>query len=97
MSAMDDMLVGMMKKLIPPEVVDMLTKEKVQEMGDKVNTFLISVNHNFEIIKAEQAAQRVLIVSIMEGQGNGGHYDSGSGRGTLFAGGPAAISGTGDG
>ena len=41
MAAMDKMLADMLKRLIPQEVLDLLTPEKVQEITEGINAYIL--------------------------------------------------------
>lgn len=41
MAAMDKMLADMLKRIIPPEVMDLLTPEKVKEVTEGINAYIL--------------------------------------------------------
>ncbi len=52
--SMNDMLADMLKKAIPAEVMELLSKEQLEAMGEKINAFVIDVRENFVNITANQ-------------------------------------------
>ncbi len=91
--SMNDMLADMLKKAIPQEVMELLSKEQLEAMGEKINAFVVDVRENFANITANQMVviQRqaddhtsvmnelgALREEILNGRGNGGS-SSGSG------------------
>lgn len=55
---MNDMIADILKKAIPPEVMAMLTPEKMQEIGDRINATVKDWNDRLDRIEATQ--QRIL-------------------------------------
>lgn len=53
MSAMEKMLADVLKKAIPPEVMEFLTPEKIQELGETINAFLLDIRNNHETMQAK--------------------------------------------
>lgn len=51
MSAMEDMLANMLKKALPQEVMGLLTPEKIQELAEKVNAYIIDTRESLDEIK----------------------------------------------
>lgn len=57
MSALDNMLADMVKKAIPPEVMELLSPEKLQEFGDKINGYIVDTRERLDRI--EKAIERL--------------------------------------
>jgi hypothetical protein len=72
MSAMEEMLGRMLAKAIPPEVMELLTPEKIKEFGDGISKFITET-------RANQTAIMEKLAAIEERLDNGG---SNSKRGT---------------
>lgn len=53
MSVMSDMLADMLKKALPPEVMEMLTPENIKALGEKVNAFLIDHKEQIDRIESK--------------------------------------------
>jgi hypothetical protein len=68
MSAMDQMLAGMLKSIIPPEVMEMITPEKIQAFAQGINDFI-----------DKQNAFQNEVLERLERLENGPGYASGSG------------------
>jgi hypothetical protein len=66
MSGMNDMLANMLKNIIPKETLDMLSPEKVKEVGEKVTAFVELLKSELNSIKTEQTLQRNMLVAILE-------------------------------
>lgn len=47
---MEDMLGNMLRKALPPEVLEMLAPEKVKEFGEKINAFILDIREGQEAI-----------------------------------------------
>lgn len=92
--SMNDMLADMLKKAIPAEVMELLSKEQLEAMGEKINAFVIDVRENFANITANQMVviQRqaddhtaimnelgALREEILDGRGNSGSSRRSSG------------------
>lgn len=52
MSAMDKMLGDMLKRAIPQEVLDLLTPEKIEELGNKISQYITSTGESLARIEA---------------------------------------------
>lgn len=52
--SMNDMLADMLKKAIPPEVMELLSKEQIEAMGEKINAFVLDIRENFGTVIANQ-------------------------------------------
>lgn len=50
MSALDNMLADMLKKALPPEVMEMLAPEKINEFGEKINAFIVDIRQGQQAI-----------------------------------------------
>lgn len=68
MSAMEDMFVSMVKKLIPPEVAEKLTPENLQRLGDETLALVSFVKDSLERIE-NNTQSTLIIVSRMESGG----------------------------
>lgn len=66
MLGMSDMLADMLKKSIPPEVMELLTAEKLKELGDKANAFITDIRQSLEFIKAQNVQTHELLQSLLE-------------------------------
>lgn len=76
MSMMADMLSDMLKKSLPPEVMEMLTAENIKQIGDKANAFISELRSSLTAIEDNQT----LILKKLERMENGGsNSDYGSG------------------
>ena len=64
---MNDMIADILKKAIPPEVMAMLTAEKMQEIGDRINATVTQWDERFTNI--EQTQTRIL--ELLENDSNG--------------------------
>lgn len=89
MSAMEDMLASMLKKAMPPEVAALLTPEKINEFGERINAFLVHVTTQLAAIQGTQDE----ILKKMEGLENVGRNES-SGSGSGDGGSDSASSGS---
>jgi hypothetical protein len=73
MSMMADMMADMLKKALPPEVMELLTPENIKEIGDKANAFIADLRDGINEIKLEQVNQKVLLEEmkgLLDGYGN---------------------------
>jgi hypothetical protein len=61
MSVMSDMLADMLKKALPPEVMEMLTPENIKALGEKVNAFLI--DHKDQIDRIENKLDKLTLAT----------------------------------
>lgn len=95
MSAMENMLASMLKSVIPPEVMALITPEKMQEFGDKINAYITEQREDMDLIKQTQMQHSDLLAAIMERLENGGCKYNGGKRGT--GNGSASGNGTGSG
>lgn len=68
MSAMDDMLSSMIKKMIPAEVAELLTKDKMEDLGKRITVFVEHINSEFICIRDEQAQQHAMLAAILANQ-----------------------------
>lgn len=82
---MQDMVADMLKKSIPPEVMAMLTPEKLTEIGEKANAFVTDIRTSLDFIKAQNVTTHELQNAILakleatdNDNGNGASGDSGS-------------------
>lgn len=50
MSAMETMLLNVLQKALPPEVMAMLTPEKMQEMGERINAYIVDTREKLDKI-----------------------------------------------
>lgn len=66
MLGMSDMLADMLKKSIPPEVMELLTAEKLKEIGDKANAFITDIRQSLDFIKSQNATTHDLLQSLLE-------------------------------
>lgn len=76
MAAMDDMLGKMLQKVIPPEVMAMLTPEKINAVGEGIKNAIIEIKESQAAIITEQeriAATLVLILERMDNAGSDGN------------------------
>lgn len=69
MSAIEDMVGNMLKKAMPPEIMEMLAPEKVREIGERLNAFVSDLREN-------QTAILERLDRIDERLGNDGHHNS---------------------
>lgn len=53
MFKMEDMIADMLRKAIPPEVMAMLTAEKLKEIGEKATAFVEDIRGSLDYIKAQ--------------------------------------------
>lgn len=53
MSALDNMLADMLKKAIPPEVAELLSPEKLNEFGEKINSYIVDTRERLERIEVQ--------------------------------------------
>lgn len=56
MSAMDQMLASMLGKMIPAEVLELLSPENIQELKEMAGSFVAKISEDLETIKAQNAA-----------------------------------------
>lgn len=82
MSAMENMLASMLKSVIPPEVMALITPEKMQEFGDKINAYIAEQRESIDLIKQVQMQQLDMLNAIAERLENGGCKYNSSKRGT---------------
>ena len=75
MSMMSEMLGDMLKKALPPEVIELLTPEKVQEFGERANSFINDLRASLTRIEENQQ-------HILERLNNGGYNSCGNGDGS---------------
>lgn len=54
MSMMQEMLADMLKKSLPPEVMELLTPEKIKEFGERANAFISDLRSGLDRIEAGQ-------------------------------------------
>lgn len=73
MSSMDTMLAGVLKKALPPEVLSLLTPEKIKEISEGINAYIVNTRDSLERIEA----QNMVILKAIEDLNNGGHNCSG--------------------
>lgn len=103
---MQDMLADMLKKSIPPEVMEKLTAENLKEIGDKATAFVADIRGALDRIEANQATiimqnetayerQTRLLEAVAEIKENGGRSSQRRGGKPSERGG--ASSGNGDG
>lgn len=85
MSAMDQMLIGMLKGIIPAEVMEMITPEKIQAFAENINAFIEKQNA-FQIEVIQRLTDLEGEVEYARGYGersgsggDSGGSDSGSG------------------
>ena len=64
---MNDMIADILKKAIPPEVMAMLTPEKMQEIGDRINATVTQWDERFTRIEESNAR----ILELLENDSNG--------------------------
>lgn len=79
MSALDNMLGDMLRKAIPPEIMELLTPEKLSEFGDKINGYIVDTRERLERI--EQKLERLDNVerNNSNSSGNGSEPEPGPG------------------
>ena len=65
MSAMDQMLVRVIHQVIPPEVMELLTTEKIQELGERINAYIISTRESLDTIIEVQAKQEASLRKLL--------------------------------
>lgn len=63
---MNDMIADILKKAIPPEVMAMLTPEKLQEIGDRFNATVTQWDERLSNIEAFQTR----ILELLENDSN---------------------------
>ena len=73
MSSMDTMLAGVLKKALPPEVMELLTAEKIKEISEGINAYIVNTRDSLERIEAQNYA----ILKAVEELTNDGHNSSG--------------------
>lgn len=61
--SMNDMLADMLKKAIPQEVMELLSKEQIEALGEKINAFVIDVRQSFQTIIERQADDHTAIMN----------------------------------
>jgi len=94
---MQDMLADMLKKSIPPEVMEKLTAENLKDIGDKATAFVADIRGSLDRIEATQATivmqnetayerQTRILEALAEIKENGG-------RGSQRRGGKSSVSG----
>lgn len=71
MSAIEDMIGKMLAKALPPEIMAMLTPEKIQAFGDGINKFVtetrenqITIDNKLDQILANQEREKLTLVEI---------------------------------
>jgi hypothetical protein len=89
---LNDMLADMFKKALPPEVMAMLSPEKITELGEKVTAFITDVRERLDRIEEKQIQIIGMLATEAENgpgkssgkrSGNASGSDSGSnGNGT---------------
>ena len=72
MSAMDKMLGDMLKKAIPPEVLEMLSQENISAFVESANAFKISIESKLDNILENQS----VIIERLENVGSEGSKGS---------------------
>ena len=96
MAGMNDMMADILKKIIPREVMDMLTPEKISELGEKVNAVVQDIRDRFDRIEATQNAIVDRITLIEEKSDGGSNSVNGRVRKPrVGSSGPSAEPGTG--
>jgi hypothetical protein len=90
---MNDMLADMLKKAIPQEVQDMLTAERLKEIGDKANAFVADIRGSLDRIEARLVVieARLENPTIEEGSVNDGNSSERKPRARKSTGSGAAI------
>lgn len=61
--SMNDMLADMLRKAIPAEVMELLSKEQIEALGEKINAFVIDVRQSFQTIIERQADDHTVIMN----------------------------------
>lgn len=56
MSAMDQMLASMLGKMIPAEVLELLSPENIQELKEMAGSFVAKISEDLETIKSQNEA-----------------------------------------
>jgi hypothetical protein len=90
MSAMEQMLAGMLKNALPAEVMELLSPEKLQEFGERINAYITDNKNGIEQILTNQDAilnRLTLIEERLDNVGRGNNSGSAKrGNGTGGAG-----------
>lgn len=61
---MSDMFADVLKKMVPPEVMAMLTPEKISEFGERLNAVVSDIRDRMDRIEAKQNDILVAIEGI---------------------------------
>ena len=80
MSAMEQMLANMLKNALPAEVMDLLSPEKLQEFGERINAYIIDNKNSLEQILTNQDAILNRLTLIEERLDNARCNYSGAGK-----------------
>ena len=79
---MQDMVADMLKKSIPPEVMAMLTPEKLKEIGEKANAFVTDIRQSLDYIKVQNATthelQNAILAKLEATDNDDGNSESGN-------------------
>jgi len=70
MSAMEQMALSVLQKLIPKETLDLFTKENIDGFISSAKAFKETLEQNLNSIADEQTAQRAMLEELLQ---NAGH------------------------
>lgn len=104
---MQDMLADMLKKSIPPEVMEKLTAENLKDIGDKATAFVSDIRGSLDRIEATQATivmqnetayerQTRILEALAEIKENGGRSSQRRGGKSGVSGGTSSGDNSGD-
>lgn len=79
MSMMAEMMGDMLKKALPPEVMALLTPEKIQELGERMNAFIADLRGSLGRLEANQ----ILIMEALNVNGSNDKCGAGSAAGSI--------------
>lgn len=63
-AGMQEMLVNMLKEALPQELVEMLTPEKMNELGEKITAFVVDVRERLDKLERNDGDIVKLLTSI---------------------------------
>jgi hypothetical protein len=75
MGAMDEMLASMLKNMLPPEVMELMSAENIGHIKDAVNAFVVDIRESLDTIKAQNEA---ILERLNNDNGDGAGNVSGS-------------------
>lgn len=66
MSAMEQMLVKVLSQVIPPEVMEILTPDNINQFAEKANAYIISQNEKMDTLVSLQNEMLARLDTVLE-------------------------------